>query len=301
MPESNIRQAYHPRGAELLANPKGTAPGLALDVDGKLLFCVPGVPAEMVHLLHAELIPRLVAASGVDEVIASRLIRTWGQPESELAERLDDLYGTVNPSIAFLASSAEIKVRITAKAHSRDDAMRMIEPVDREIRERLGSVIFGYDDDTIERILHRLLTEKGWSIGTAESMTGGLVAARLTELPGSSEVFKGGLVSYHKELKQRLLGVDDTSNVVTVEAAIQMAEGARDLLDVDVAVSVTGSAGPDRLEKDPGTVVIGVATPQGTRAKELRYTGDRERVRTYATTAALQLTRLALVERWWRS
>jgi nicotinamide-nucleotide amidase len=130
-------------------------------------------------------------------------------------------------------------------------------------------------------------------------MTAGLVAARLTELPGSSDVFKGGVVAYHPDLKSRLLKVHDVSTVVDEDTATAMAIGARELLAVDVAVSVTGSAGPAALEKPPGTVVIGVATPDHAQARELRYPGDRERVRTYATTAALQLTRLALLGKWW--
>ncbi len=185
MPESNLRQAYHPSGSELLANPRGTAPGLALEHEGKWIFCVPGVPAEMEHLLEAEVIPRLVAAAGTDEVIASRVIRTWGRPESEVAELLDDLYtGHVNPSIAFLASASEIKIRITAKAGSPAEARRLIDPIEDEVRSRLGGSVFGADDETIERVLLRLLSDLGQTIGTAESMTGGLVAARLTDLPG---------------------------------------------------------------------------------------------------------------------
>jgi nicotinamide-nucleotide amidase len=171
--------------------------------------------------------------------------------------------------------------------------------MEREVRSRLGESVFGVDDEIIERILFRLLSEKGYTIGTAESMTGGLVAARLTELPGSSEVMKGGLVAYHSELKQRLLGVNDVDEVVNEETAIAMAVGARKLLEVDVAVAVTGSAGPDPLEKPTGTVIIAVATPDEVRGREIRFTGDRERVRTYGTTAALHLTRLALIGQWW--
>jgi nicotinamide-nucleotide amidase len=300
MPPSNLRQAYHPAGAELLPNPRGTAPGLALEHLGKWIFCVPGVPAEMEHLIVAEVLPRLIARSGEEQVIASRVIRTWGRPESEVAEMLDDLYtGSTNPSIAFLASASEIKVRITAKAPDLFEAESLIEPMEREVRSRLGETVFGVDDEIIERILFRLLSEKGYTIGTAESMTGGLVAARLTELPGSSEVMKGGLVAYHSELKQRLLGVSEIDEVVTEEAAIAMAVGARKLLEVDVAVAVTGSAGPDPLEKPTGTVIIAVATPDEVRGREIRFTGDRERVRTYGTTAALHLTRLALIGQWW--
>jgi nicotinamide-nucleotide amidase len=300
MPPSNLRQAYHPAGAELLPNPRGTAPGLALEHQGKWIFCVPGVPAEMEHLVMAEVLPRLMSHSDDQQVIVSRVIRTWGRPESEVAEMLDDLYtGSTNPSIAFLASASEIKVRITAKADDAAEAESLIEPMEGEVRSRLGDSVFGTDDDTIENILLRLLTELGYSIGTAESMTGGMVATRLTDLPGSSAVMKGGLVAYDPELKHRLLGVSDTHEVVNVETALAMAVGARNLLGVDVAVAVTGSAGPDPLEKPAGTVIVAVATPDDVRGREIRFTGDRERVRTYGTTAALHLTRLALIGQWW--
>jgi nicotinamide-nucleotide amidase len=300
MPESNLRQAYHPSGAELLDNPRGTAPGLALEHEGKLIFCVPGVPAEMEHLLSHDVLPRLAEASGEGGVIASRLIRTWGRAESHVAEILDDLYESANPSIAFLASAAEIKIRITAKAETREAARRLIEPVERDVVDRLGDTVFGFDDETIERVLVRLLSDLDYTIGAAESMTGGLVSARLTGLPGSSAVVKGGLIAYDPELKRRLLGVSDVSTVVDIGTAVEMATGAQDLLDVDVAVAVTGSAGPDPLEKPAGTVVVAVATPKHARGREMRFPGDRERVRAYGTTAALQLTRLALIGTWWR-
>jgi nicotinamide-nucleotide amidase len=301
MPESNLRQAYYPEGAEMLPNPRGTAPGLMVQLAGKPIFCVPGVPAEMEHLLAAEVLPRLTASSGSEQVIASLLLRTWGRPESEVAEILDDLYtGSVNPSLAFLASNAEIKIRITAKAATAQAARSLIEPMEAEVRSRLGDSIFGADDETIERVLLRLLSERGQTIGTAESMTGGLVTARLTDLPGASAVVKGGVVAYDTELKRRLLGLQDVTRVVSEEAAVALAIGARSLLGVDVGVSVTGSAGPEPMEKPVGTVIIGVATPEDARAREIRFTGDRDRIRAFGTTAALHLARLAIVGRWWK-
>ena len=301
MPDSNLCQAYHPEGAELLINPKGTAPGLMLEHDSTLVFCIPGVPAEMAFLLHNEVIPRITAAAGDESVLVNRLIRTWGRSESDVAEILDDLYtGSANPSVAFLASQGEIKIRISAKADSRESAIGMIEPVENEVRARLGDAVFGADEETMEAVVLNLLGSLGLTIGTAESMTGGLVAAALTSVAGASEVVKGGLVAYHSDLKHKLLGVTDISMVVDVDTAEQMAKGAKDLLGVDVAVSVTGSAGPDPLERSPGTAVIGVSTPEGTRAKELHLPGDRERVRAYAVTSALQLTRLALLGKWWK-
>lgn len=301
MPASNLRQAYYPAGAEMLPNPRGTAPGLVLEHEGKLIFCVPGVPAEMEHLMFAEVLPRLASASGEEQVIASRVIRTWGRPESEVAELLDDLYtSSVNPSLAFLASNSEIKVRVTAKAETGAEARLLIEPMEMEVRSRLGESVFGSDDETIERVLMQLLSDRGYTVGTAESMTGGMVSARLTDLPGSSAVVKGGLVAYDSELKRRLLGLSDVTEVVTSDAAVAMARGARTLLDVDVAIAVTGSAGPEPMEKPVGTVIVGVATPEDVRARELRFSGDRERLRTYGTAAALHLARLAIIGRWWK-
>ena len=299
MPESNLRQATHPAGSELMINPRGSAPGIALEHEKTLIFCVPGVPAEMEFLVVNEVLPRLTRRAGVDQAIASRLIRTWGRSESAIAEVLDDLYEAANPSIAFLANASEIKVRITAKAPTVSEAMAKIEPVEMEVRARLGESVFGADGETIERVLLDMLAERSYTIGTAESVTGGMVTARLTDLPGSSAVVKGGIIAYDSKLKQELLGVDDISRVVEEATAIRMADGARELLGVDVAVALTGSAGPTPLEKPPGTVVIGVATPDDTRAREMRYVGDRERVRVYATTAALHLVRLALLGRWW--
>lgn len=300
MPKSNLRQAEHPEGAELLPNPKGSAPGLALEDGGKLVFCIPGVPEEMEYLLAKEVIPRISVASGGPSVVASRLLRTWGRSESHIADRLDDLYrGSTNPSIAFLASAGEIKIRITAKAADQAAAAGLIGPVEHEIRDRLGEAVFGVDDETIERVLISVLEERGMTVGTAESMTGGLVAVALTSVPGASAVVKGALVAYDHELKARLLGVTDISRVVDADTAEEMADGGRAFFGADVVVAVTGSAGPEPLEEPPGTVVIAVATPDETRSRKLRLPGDRERVRAYGATAALHLTRLGMIGRWW--
>lgn len=300
MPESNLKQAEYPEGAELLTNPKGTAPGLALDHDGTIIFCIPGVPQEMEHLLTREVLPRLVAKSDGPSVVASRLLRTWGQSESMIGELLDDLYqGSTNPSVAFLASGGEIKIRITAKADIHQTALALIEPVEMEIKRRVAPWYFASDDDTVHKVIFSLLKERGWTIATAESMTSGLVAAALTTEPGASEVVMGGLVAYDAELKGRLLGVSDLSHVVDEETAIEMALGGQKLFETDVVVAVTGSAGPDAMEKPPGTVVIAVATPDDVRSRELRMPGDRERVRVYGTTSALHLTRLAIAGEWW--
>jgi nicotinamide-nucleotide amidase len=303
MPESNLRQAEYPEGAELLPNPKGTAPGLALEHDGKLIFALPGVPPEMYLLLDDHVLPRIRAKAGIDEVLVSRVIKTWGRGESAVAEDLSDLFeSSVNPSMAFLASNGEIKVRLTAKAGTVAEAEALIAPVQRQVEARLGSLVFGRDDDTIEAILIELALTRGWTIGTAESATGGLVAGRLTSVAGSSEVFRGSIVAYATDLKRSLLAVEDAmleAGVVTEPTALAMAKGAQQRLGVDVAVAVTGYAGP--AGDEPGTMVIAIATPEDARARTLRLPGDRERVRTYTVTAAVHLLRLALTGEWWGS
>jgi nicotinamide-nucleotide amidase len=303
MPDSNLRQAEYPDGADLLPNPKGTAPGLALEHDGKLIFALPGVPPEMYLLLDDHVLPRIKQKAGIDEALVSRVIRTWGKGESAVAEQLSDLFeSSTNPSMAFLASSGEIKVRLTAKADSVSEAERLIAPVQRRVEQRLGSLVFGRDDDTIETILVDLAKARGWTIGTAESATGGLVAGRLTATAGSSDVFRGSIVAYAPDLKHDLLGVDESTlaaGVVTEETALAMAEGVRSRLAVDVGVSVTGFAGP--AGEAPGTMIVAVATPEGARARTLRLPGDRERVRTYTVTAAMHLLRLAMTGDWWGS
>jgi nicotinamide-nucleotide amidase len=303
-PENNLQQAEYLEGGEHLPNPKGTAPGIFCDHDGTLLFALPGVPPEMHLLMTDHVLPRLREASGDASVLVNRVIRTWGRGESAVAEILEDLYrATTNPSIAYLASGGEIKVRVSAKAATEADAETLIAPIEGQVRERLGSSVFAVDDDTIETVVMAALRERGWTIGTAESMTAGLVAARLTHLPGSSAVVRGGVVAYSTDLKASLLGVDpavfETDGVVSEATALAMANGARDRLGVDVAVGVTGSAGPEPQEQPPGTVCFAVVTPDGGRTRTIKLPGDRERVRTYAATAALHLVRLAVTDTWW--
>ncbi len=303
MPESNLRQLWYPEGGALIPNPKGTAPAVHLEHDGRSVFLLPGVPEEMTALLTTEVMPRLRAKAGVATVLESRVLRSWGIAEAAVGETLDDLFEAAsNPSLAFLASGGEIKIRITAKAADRADARRLIEPVEAEVRRRLGSAIFGADDVTIERVLADLLGSKGWTVGTAESATAGMVASRLASISGASEVFRGSVVAYAPDLKGSLLEVGSdvlAGGVVTEGVAAAMAEGARRTLGVDVAISTTGSAGPDPLEREVGTMVVGIAVPGETRARTLRLPGDRERVRVYGSTAALHLARLGVAGAWW--
>ena len=303
-PESNLCQAEYPEGAQQLANPRGTAPGLFLEHDRTLIFALPGVPAELYQMLEAHVVPRLRQGDGAGEVLVSRLLRTWGYGESAVADLLDDLYrASSNPSMAFLASAGEVKVRLSAKAGSDGEARAMIEPVEQEVRRRMGAAVFASDEESLEQILLDELGTRGWTIGTAETLTAGMLAARLSLLPGSSKVFRGSMIPYASDLKCSMLGVPqhviDAHGVVSSETAMEMAEGAATVMGVDVATALTGVAGPEALEHPPGTVFVAVRTPLDTRATLLKMPGDRERVRAYTTTTALQLTRLAVIGEWW--
>lgn len=303
MPESNLKQAEYPEGAELLDNPKGTAPAIQLVHDDTWIFALPGVPAELETLLDLHVIPALQSQTG-DNAVVSRVIRTYGESESRVGELLADLYDhDGNPSMAFLASAAEIKIRLTAKAATVEAAEALIAPVERAVRERMGRLVFGVDEDTIERIVLGLATERGWTIATAESATGGMVASRITAVPGASKVFRGAIVAYQEDVKQTNLGVTadliETHGVVSEPVAMAMADGVAEALRADVGISVTGSAGPDPQERPVGTMVIAVHTPTKTMARTVSLPGDRERIRTYTTTGALQLARLAMSGEWW--
>ena len=303
-PESNLCQAEYPEGAEQLANPRGTAPGLFLEHDGALIFALPGVPAEMYQMFDEHVAPRLRRRSGAGGVLVSRVLRIWGHGESAVASSLDDLYhASANPSMAFLASEGEVKVRLSAKAASARAARVLIDPVEQEVRRRFGASVFAADDQTLEQILLDELRARRWTIGTAESLTSGMAAARLSLLPGSSDVFRGSAVTYAADLKQSLLGVPpeviDAHGVVSIETARAMADGAARVLGVDVAVAMTGAAGPAALEHPPGSVAVAVRTPDRTRGRFLRMPGDRERVRAFTTASALHLTRLGVIGEWW--
>jgi nicotinamide-nucleotide amidase len=286
----------------MLPNEKGTAPGLSMRIGSCLVFALPGVPQEMGPMLDEFVLPTLLSEDQGDRgVIVSRLLRTWGESESRIAELLADIYsGSTNPTLAFLASGGEIKLRLTARAADTPTAGAVIEPMEAEIRGRLGALVFGADEETIETIVLDECRRRGWFLATAESMTGGLVAASLTAVPGSSEVFAGAIVAYTASAKESALGVPARliaeHGQVSAEVALAMADGVVDRLGVEVAVAVTGVAGPDPLDREPGTVVIAVRTPEASRTRELVLPGDRERVRTYATTAALHQVRLVLTQ-----
>jgi nicotinamide-nucleotide amidase len=305
MPANNLLQAQVPEGATAIADPQpGTAPGLICPVGegGKVIYAVPGVPYEMQEIVSGAVLPDLQQRAGKLAIIHSRTLRTWGDSESGLAERLAghmaelDVAGSEAPTLAFLASGIEgLKVRITVKADDEHRARKLLDDEERVVRGILGDIVFGVDDETMEHAVAKELVRQGLTLAVGESLTGGLVSSRLVNVPGASGWFRGGIVSYARDVKYDVLGVPE-GPVVTSEAAAAMADGARRRLGADIGLGVTGVAGPDEQEgQRPGTVFMAVAMgdsePVVARA---RLPGDRDRVRQFACISLLDLLRRRL-------
>ena len=303
MPANNMRQALVPEGAVAIADPQpGTAPGLICPVGDKVIYAVPGVPYELQEIISGAVLPDLARRAGSVAVIRSRTLRTWGDSESGLAEKLADHMlaldsaGPGAPTLAFLASGIEgLKVRITVKADSEDAAARLIAGEDEIVRSLIGDIVFGVDDETMEHAVASLLVARGLTLAVAESLTGGLVASRLVNVSGASEWFRGGVVSYASDVKYSLLDVPE-GPVVSAAAAAAMATGVAAKLGADVGLAVTGVAGPDSQEgHPPGTVFMAVALPdQQPITVEAGLPGDRARVRQFACISLLDLLRRTL-------
>jgi nicotinamide-nucleotide amidase len=300
MPASNLRQADVPKGGEAIPNPNGTAPGLLCPVGEKILYAVPGVPHEMQHMVASAVVPHLLERSGERGTIVSRSLKTWGTSESALAERISSRVDTqTNPTIAFLARGIEgLVVRISAKARTLEEAEALIAAEEAILRAELGDLVFAVDEETMESVVSDLLRARGWTLGLAESLTGGLIGSRISDAPGSSEIFKGSIVSYASEVKRSVLGVT-AENVVSAECAMQMAEGARRVLGADVGLAVTGVAGPTEQEGQPvGTVYFGLAMPgHEPESVHTRLPGNRMLIRQFSTISVLNLARLRLLDR----
>jgi len=300
MAGNNLRQALVPIGATVIPQTRGTAPGLVCPVGDKVIYAVPGVPHEMHDMMERAVIPDLLARSGERAVIESRVLRTWGESESGLNERLEavitELDTVGNPTLAFLASGWEgIKVRLTAKATDSVAAARLLDEWEGRVRSVIGDIIFGVDADTMETVVLGALAARGWTLGVAESVTGGLVAGRLTSVPGASQVFRGGVVAYASEVKFDVLGVE-RGPVVSERAALEMAKGARRVLGCDVALALTGVAGPDEQDGQAvGTLCVGVVLPDGrSEAARLMLPGVRDQVRQLSVISALDFLRRRL-------
>ncbi|CAN5791006.1 competence/damage-inducible protein A [soil metagenome] len=304
MPMNNLRQAQVPVGATVIPQTRGSAPGLICPVGDSVIYAVPGVPHEMRDMLERAILPDLCRRAGADSVIVSRVIRTWGDSESGLAERVGDIIEELEqqgrPTLAFLASGWEgLKIRLTTRAATAGDGLAELQVWERRIVERIGDLAFGYDDDTMESIVVDMMRRQQLTLALAESVTGGLVSARLTEVPSVSDVLRGSVVSYATEVKRQLLEVPD-GPVVSEQAAAAMADNVRRLLGADVGLSLTGVAGPDRQDdQPPGTLWVGVAVGDGVETHLVRLPGDRTQMRQFSVITALDALRrrLAIAER----
>ncbi len=296
MRPNNRKQAELPRGSLPLDNPNGTAPGfVAFSRDGKFVACMPGVPREMKPMLEQKLVPFLVDRFASRDAIYTRVIHTIGIGESEIDHRIDDLFrSSENPKIAVLAHDARADVKIMAKSDSPTQAEALIAPLQRAVEQRLSGFVFGTDAATPESAVHAILRARGWMVATAESCTGGRIAAALTSEPGSSQTFAGGIVAYDNDVKTTVLGVDGAliqrEGAVSEAVALAMARGARERLRTQLAISTTGVAGPDggTPEKPVGLVWFAIDDAAGrSRAFYLHFRGDRAAVQARATTYAL--------------
>ena len=306
MPENNLLQADVPRGAVVIEQRRGTAPGLICPLGQKVIYAVPGVPYELTEMFERAILPDLLErerAAGATSVIASRVLRTWGASESGLAEAVGERFNVLaegSPvTIAFLASGIEgIKVRITARGDDLAHAQSLLDAEEVVVRsiinDRLGDIIFGVDEETMEDAVAQRLTARGLTLALAESLTGGLIASRIVNVVGASNWFNGAVVAYATDVKHQLLLVPD-GPVVSAVAAEAMATGVRRALGSNVGLSVTGVAGPDEQDGQPvGTVFVGLDIEGVVEHVQLRLPGDRPRVRAYSAISALDLLRRAL-------
>jgi len=301
MTENNAKQARFPEGAEVLPNPIGTAPGFLLDVEGAVFFCLPGVPRELVRMLDEQVIPRLAKRVPGGRVVRATLLRTFGMGESTLDHELRDVANADDVSLGFRTSFPDNYLRPVARAATVAEAEEQLARVCATIRERLGPLVYAEGDETLEAVVGALLRERGASVALAESCTGGLVAERLSDVPGASAWFRGGVVAYANEAKQALLGVPAgllaRHGAVSEPVARAMAEGARERFGADLALATTGISGPTggSAEKPVGLVHLALADAAGTHADHFVFPLDRTRHRQLTAQVALDWIRRRLL------
>jgi nicotinamide-nucleotide amidase len=302
MPERNAKQALVYASGRPIPNPHGTAPGAFLEKEGKIAISLPGPPNEMVPMVENHVVPLLTERiSGARQYLVTRVFRLIGIGESAAEEKVQDLIRSTNPTLAPLAHTGEVHLRVGAKAGSIEAAEALIQPMEEELRARLGRFIYGTDATTLEAALVQELIRRGLTLACAESCTGGGLGARLTGVSGSSAAFLGGIISYTNDAKTRLLGVDprllDRHGAVSPQVAEAMARGARERLGADIGVSITGIAGPEggTKEKPVGLVYVGLACGGQVTARENHFIGIREDVRRRSSQLALQMVREALL------
>lgn len=300
MPDNNTQQAQLPEGCTVFDNPVGTAPGCAFEAEGVHVLMLPGPPFEMRTMLQNWAVPYLRGLS--KEVIVSHDIMTFGLGESPMEDLMRERISQMeNPSLATYAKPSEVRLRATAKADSAAAAEAMLAPVVKEVTDYLGDVVYGVDVPNLETVCMTHLKEKGWTFATAESCTGGQIAARITALSGASSVYRGGVVSYWTSVKAEVLGVPQTLldqyGAVSEECARSMAENARRITGADIGLSVTGVAGPDPDERNNpvGLVYVGLASPDGTWCRKLELgKRRRDRIQDLAANHAYDMLRRCL-------
>lgn len=297
MAQNNLKQAMLPKDCVIFPNDNGTAPGMAIEKDGVHILVLPGPPRELKPMFQNCAVPYLMQFS--DRIIVSHNIRTFGIGESSMAERVNDLFDARNPTVAPYAKDGEALLRVTAMAMTKEDAESLCEPVIEKIKKRLDAYVYGVDYNCIEEAAVAMLKEHHLKVATAESCTGGLIAKRITDVPGASEVFECGIISYANEIKHKVLGVseDDLNKygAVSEPVAKQMAQGALKVSGADIAVSVTGIAGPDSdsTSKPVGLVYIGLADKENVWVREIRTSRrDRSYNRYVSASNALNMIRL---------
>lgn len=298
--EGNIKQAYIIEGSKVIPNDWGTAPGIILEENNKVLILLPGPPREMIPMFENYVVPYLTSFSS--GVICSRVLRVCGIGESFMEEKVKDLIlNSTNPTIAPYAKEGEAILRITAKAESKEKAEEMIEGVVKKIRERLGDYIYGEGDTTLEEVLVKLLIERSLTISVAESCTGGLISARFVNVPGVSKVFKGSIIAYSNDVKIKELGISEDIlrdfGAVSSQCAMEMAKNIAFKMGTNIGLSATGIAGPEggTPDKPVGLVYLGLYINGKISYKELKLSGDRNRIRLYTTVNALDFVRRGIL------
>lgn len=294
--ENNMSQAMLPEGCTIFHNEWGTAPGCAFRGDGKHVIMLPGPPRECVSMFNNCVVPYLKELS--DSEIVSHNIRVFGLGESVVEDRLrDKMLELKNPTLAPYAKEGEVMLRVTAKASSVEEAEEMMKPVIDMVRETLGEFIYAVDEENLESVVLRILSEKNLTLSTAESCTGGLLQKRITDIPGASKVFPGGFVTYSDKAKIDFLGIPEelinNEGAVSQVVARAMAEAVKEKMSADFGIGITGVAGPDPDERgsEVGTVLIALAAFDGTYSREFHLGADRSRIRTMAVNHALDMLR----------
>ena len=300
MGKTNEKQAYFPEDAIILKNNNGTAPGCIIEENNKILVMLPGPPREMKLMFEESVIPYLKKFS--NEVLVSKVLRVVGVGESLAAEMIGNLIDNINPTVAPYAKNSEMVFRITAKANSEIEANKLIEPVENEIRNILGDNIYGEGEVTLEDVIGEMLVNRGLTISTAESCTGGMVSSRLINYPGISQSLLEGVVTYSNEAKMNRINVKkeilEKFGAVSHEVASQMAEGVAKTSGADIGISTTGVAGPGggTAEKPVGRVYVGLYYKGKITTKELNLVGDRQKIRSKATINVLDMLRRELLK-----